>query len=354
MPFLFIGSTGNHAGQSLVTWAIARRLVEKGLNVAFMKPFATQPVRVQGAWTDQDALLLKEELNLREPFERICPYPVSENGQWGKDKETILDTLKTLALELSRGKDILLIMGSRHIFFDKSHSPLPDTFLINTLQSDTVLVDRYQQTSTTLYSILSVSSLLKDHLKGVILNRVPSERFDEVTDRIILSLVQKGIPMTTAVPEEAILSFQTLGDIREALDGQVLCAKGSLGKPVGGMTVGSADFKGELLIFKRVYNKIVLLEPSSSKAETEAAPRGITGVVLTGGRTPAPQVVQAAEKAHITLILVKEDTFSALERLEKHPPRLSPQDADKIRCFTEYLDRDGALDTLLQSLGLLS
>jgi len=77
MSFLFIGSTGNHAGMSLLTWAIARRLVERGLNVGFMKPFGTQPVRIDGVWTDHDAFLLKEALNIPDDVRFIAATPLS-------------------------------------------------------------------------------------------------------------------------------------------------------------------------------------------------------------------------------------------------------------------------------------
>lgn len=339
---------------SLLTWAIARRLRERGLNVGFMKPFGTQPVRIHEVWTDQDAFLLKEALNLQEPFDRICPYLVSENGWREKSKEVIVEELRILAQELSSEKDILLLMGTQHIFFDDSLYPIPDTSLINALQLDTVLVNRYQQPSTSLYSILSVSSLLKERLKGIFLNRVSPEMLDGITKQTIPSLSKKGIPIITAVPEDPLLSFQTLGELKETLDGKILCEEESLGKPIGGMTVSSADLEGELRIFRRVYNKIVLLEPYSPDMENGAAPRAIAGILLTGGRTPPVQAVKACEKARVPLILVEEDTFSAQERLEQHPPRLSPRDEIKVRHFTEFLDRHDALDNLLQSLPILS
>jgi BioD-like phosphotransacetylase family protein len=279
---------------------------------------------------------------------------VSEDAWREKNKEVILEELKTLAQELSSEKDVLLIMGAQHIFFDESLYPVPDTSLIHTLQSDTILVNRYQQPSTSLYSILSVSSLLKERLKGILLNRVPPEMLKNVSTQIIPSLSQKGIPMMTVVPEDPILSSQTLGDIKEILSGKILCEEESLGKPIGGMTVSSSDLEEELRIFRRVYNKIVLLEPSSGDAETGTAPRAVAGILLTGGRTPPTQAVKACEEARIPLLLVDDDTFSAQERLEQHPPGLSLRDEAKMRYFTEFLDRNGALDALLQSLGLLS
>jgi BioD-like phosphotransacetylase family protein len=78
MSFLFIGSTGDRAGHSLITWTIARKLLGKGLRVGFVKPFGTNPFYVQGSWTDHDAYLFREVLKLKEPVERLCPYLVSD------------------------------------------------------------------------------------------------------------------------------------------------------------------------------------------------------------------------------------------------------------------------------------
>ena len=120
------------------------------------------------------------------------------------------------------------------------------------------------------------------------------------------------------------------------------------------MTVGSTDLRGGLLLFKRAYNKIIFLEPSLLGAETEdaEAQRPIAGILLTGGRSPAPQLLEAAKKAKTPLMLVKDDTFAVLERLEKTATGLASKDEFKVRHFTELMDRDGALDRLLQSFDI--
>ena len=120
------------------------------------------------------------------------------------------------------------------------------------------------------------------------------------------------------------------------------------------MTVGTADLKGELKMFKRAYNKIILLG-SSPDTETGGppAPRPVAGIILTGGRNPAPRLLQIAKKAKVSLILVKSDTFAVLKRLEQNPSTISPKDEDKVRHMTELMDTDGGLDRLLQSLELI-
>ena len=118
MPFLFIGSTGDHAGQCLVAWAIARRLREKGVRMGFFKPFGTRPACINDLWVDPDAYLFKETFNLEEPLDLICPYILPEKNGNPDLPENILDEIRSLAMKLSAGKDLLIIIGSRHIFFD--------------------------------------------------------------------------------------------------------------------------------------------------------------------------------------------------------------------------------------------
>jgi len=347
MSFLFIGSTGDRAGHTLIAWAIARRLAEKGMSVGFIKPFGTDPVHMRGQWTDQDAFLFKEALNLSEPLERICPYLVSDETWRHKGNDEILEELKTLAGEVSEGKDVVLILGSKHIFFDDAACPIPDVTLIPELNAEFILVHRYRKASKAIYSILSVSSLLRERIRGIVLNRVPHEEIREIQTHLVPSLRAKGIPIFTALPEDPVLYFRSLREVGEVLEGKWLCGE-ELGKPVGAMTVGASDLAGGLLLFKRAYNKIILLEPTTNTAEA-TAPRPVVGIVLTGGRSPAPQLLQAAKRANVPLLLVKQDTFPALERLEQSTSHLSPGDEVKVRHILELMDSEGALDKLLKS-----
>jgi BioD-like phosphotransacetylase family protein len=354
MSFLFIGSTGDRAGHSLTTWTIARRLMEKGLKVGFVKPFGTDPFHVQGSWTDHDAYLFKEVLKLREPMERICPYRVSDETWRQKGSDEIMEEFKSLAQELSEDKDVLLIMGSKHIFFDDAACPIPDISFIPELKADFLLVHRYRKISRSIYSILSVSSLLRERIRGIIVNRVPAEEIYDIRNQLVLPLRQKHIPVTTALPEDPILSFRSLQEVNDVLSGDLLLGKENLGKPVGGITVGSADLTGELGLFKRAYNKIILLEPLPADFQASEYPRPVAGILLTSARNPAPQLLQAAERAKVPLILVKHDTFAAMELLEQSASHLSPLDEIKVRHFTEMMDQDGALERLFHSLGMLA
>lgn len=351
MPFLFIGSTGDNAGHTLLTWAIVQRLAERGVKCGFVKPFGTHPVQVDGLWTDHDAVLFKEALGLSEPLSEICPYPVADSTWREPEATEVLEKLQGSIRKLAEGKDLLVIMGSRHIFFDDAARPLPDISLIPALGADFILVHRYRKVSKSIYSILSVCSLLRESIRGIVFNRVPPEDLPLVKEKVLTSLVQKGVPALAAVSEDPLLSSRTLREIREILGGEVLCGEEGMERPVASMTVGLSDLPPELLLFKRAYNKIVLLSWSEETGkEGDPGHRPVAAILLTGGRSPAPQLIQAAEKASIPLLLVKPDTFAVLERLEQSPSILSCRDVVKLHRFTRMLDRQNGLDKLLAGL----
>ena len=122
------------------------------------------------------------------------------------------------------------------------------------------------------------------------------------------------------------------------------------------MTTGASDLTGGLRLFKRLYNKIVLLgppDPDEIRGEEHPLERKIVGILLTGGRLPPVQILKEAERHGIPLILIKEDTFAALEKLGQMKPALSPKDDLKVQRFIEHLDRHADLNHLLRSLGLI-
>jgi uncharacterized protein len=351
MALLFIGSTGDQAGQTLVSWVIVRRLLEKGYRLGFFKPFGTQPVNCDGFWTDHDALLFKTVFNLEAPLDRICPYLLTDESWRQKGPSHILKECKERSASLSEGKDVLIIMGSRHIFFDDASWPVPDMSLVTELMADFVLVNRFRKSSSSIYSILFAYSLLKERMRGVIINRVAPEKMQEVKDQLIPSLINKGI-QGAAVAEDSGLSLWSLREIGDVLHAEVLWGEAHLDRPVGRMTVGSTALRGGSRLFKRVYNKIVFLDASSYDRGTEVPPssESVAGILLTGGIRPPPQIIEAAAAENIPLLLAKDDTFAVRERLEQSPHRLSSKDEPKILHFTELMDRDGSLDRLLQRI----
>jgi hypothetical protein len=350
MHSIFIGSTGNQPGQTIVAWALAEKLKEKGLKVGFFKPYGLLPPAPDSPpemSCDGDVLLLKEVLKLTEEGRTLCPVMMSENslgevsGSMGED---LLQRIDAAFREASHGKDAVLIMGAKEIFFGGELSLLSDSALVKRLDAAVLLADRYQRDNLTFYSILSLNSFLEGRVKAAILNHVPPDRLDHVQSRVIPFLREKGLKAAGAVPEDPLLSAFTVADLAEWTGGEILCCPEKAGEWIVSFTIGSRMLEGPLALFKQVYNKIILVRLGGG----ETGPVG--GILLTGGKAPGDLLLRRAVEQALPLVLVATDTFQTMERLEKARPALGTRDDYKVRRFLSLLDRDPQAENWVEAL----
>ena len=341
MRSIFIGSTGGDPGQTLTTWALASKLQGKGLKVGFFKPYGLLPDMgrsIEGSLCDFDALLLKEVLGLSDPVDAICPVMVTEDfipEVSGKQGQQFTQKIKSAFQEISIGKDVVLVMGAKEIFFGGGLSGLSDSDLVKMFDATVLLVDHYQRDNLTLYSLLSLNSFLDGRVKSAILNHVPPEKMEHVKAKVIPFLEEKGLKAVVAIPESPVLAALTVFTIAQLIDGQILCCPELDGNLIKTFTIGSKKLEGSLSIFRQVYNKIILI----GLGPTDDKEGDVKGIILTGGKIPGEVVLRMAQERSIPLILTQADTFQTMEKLERARPSLGIKDGFKVRHFLEFIDR---------------
>ena len=352
MRSIFIGSTGGEPGQTLTTWALATKLKEKGLRVGFIKPYSMLPdtgPSAEGILCDPDALLLKKVLGLSEREEALCPVMLTENlisEVLGNHKERLIEKIKGAFQEISPGKDVVLIMGAKEIFFGGGLSGLSDSVLLKLFDASVLLVDRYLRDNMTLYSLLSLNSFLDGRVKSAIINHVSVEKMEHVKIKVIPFLKEKGLKSVAAVPEDPTLAALTVSAIAELVEGQILCCPERGGNLVETFTIGSKQLMGSLAIFKQVYNKIILV----GLTQPGQMEKPLAGIALTGGKSPGEVVLKVAQERSIPLILTKTDTFQTMERLEKARPSLTLKDEFKVRKFLELIEQQAGTSEWVEAL----
>src|SRR4030042_4423850 len=212
MRSIFIGSTGGEPGQTLATWALAVKLKAKGVQVGFFKPYGLLPElgpSAEGGFCDSDATLLKEVLDLAEPAEVLFPVVVTENliaEVSGSHEDRLIEKIEKAFQETSRGKDVVLIMGAKEIFFGGGLSRLSESLLVKLFNASVLLVGRQQRDNLTLYSLLSLNSFLDGRVKTAILNHVALDKMDHVKTKVIPFLQGKGLKSVVAVPASALVA----------------------------------------------------------------------------------------------------------------------------------------------------
>ncbi len=350
MRSIFVGSTGGGPGQTLATWALAVALKKRKLEVGFFKPFGLLPETAPSAGggpCDSDVVLLRGVLGLQEADEFVCPVRVSENLlPEVSPGEDLLEKLRSAYHKISSGKDIVLIMGAKEIFFGEGLSGLSDSVLVKSFNASVLLVDRYLKDNMTLYSLLSLSSFLDGRVKCAIINHVAPDRVGYVKEKVIPFLKEKGLKSALAIPEDSVLSAFTIRAIAGLVGGEVLCCPEHLANMVETFTIGSKPLEGSLSIFKQVYNKIILSGLGGAGREG----RSVGGILLTGGKVPGELILNLAQERSIPLILTRLDTFQAMEKLEKAKPPLTLQDEFKVSRFLEFIEREIGINEWVETL----
>ena len=351
MRSIFIGSTGGEPGQTLVTWALAIRLRDRGYRVGFFKPYGLLPdvsPTAAGGLCDADVLLLQKVLELREGDELLCPVTLTENlvSELQSDQAApLLKKIQSAFQKVSEDKDVVLIMGAKEIFFGGGHSNLSDSMLVKLFDASVLLVDRYQRDNMTYYSLLSLNSFLDGRVKSAVLNHVPPDKMDHVRTKVVPFLQGKTLKSALAIPEDPVLAAQTVSTLASLVDGEMLCCPEAGTNLVESSTIGSKYLEGSLAIFKQVYNKILLI--GFGHGENQKA---IAGIVLTGGKAPSELVMRSARAGSVPLILTRNDTFQAMEKLEKAKPALGWKDQFKVQRFFELIGKEPGTEEWVEAL----
>lgn len=73
-PHLFVTGTDTEVGKTRISVGLIKRLQQKGLSVAAMKPVASGCEWRDGEWQNEDALALSNQADIKLPYSQVNPY----------------------------------------------------------------------------------------------------------------------------------------------------------------------------------------------------------------------------------------------------------------------------------------
>src|SRR5436190_22080397 len=116
MKPLYISAVVTYSGKTALTLGIGLKLKAAGHKVGYFKPISTQPYRVDGKLTDEDAAFVRQALSLTDPLEDMSPVIVGDTLFTrlieGKETRNFTQEIKDAYSRISEGKDVLLVEGA--------------------------------------------------------------------------------------------------------------------------------------------------------------------------------------------------------------------------------------------------
>jgi BioD-like phosphotransacetylase family protein len=160
-------------------------------------------------------------------------------------------------------------------------------------------------------ALRAAAAQLGDRFAGVVATSVP-ERFAGAARAARDEL---GVPALAVLPEDRTLYSPTVGDLVEALDGEVILGEPEPDQIVEYMMIGPLTADPSDPYFKRRRNKAVITRSDKTDLQLAALHTQTDLLILTGGFPPSPYTIDRAAGEDVPIVLTRADTRQSIELL---------------------------------------
>jgi hypothetical protein len=353
MVSIYVGSTGGYSGKNLTVMGLGQRFLKDGLQVGYFKPFGRLPIKINGVLTDKDAWFIHRVLMLKDPVETLCPVVMTHDlmiescrGECAGLEEKIFQAFETV----SKGKDVVLMGGAGRLDSGKSMD-ISGYRIVEKLDAKAVLVDSYEG-EFYLDAVLTAGEHLQQRLLGVIVNRVGPGYLDKVQSLIIPFLEQKGLPVLGVLPDDTLLGAVMVGDVAQALAGDVLCCRNKLDGLIEHFLIGSMQVDRALEYIRKARNNAVIVGGDRADVQLAAIEAATQCLILTGNLYPNEIVVSRAEVRGVPLMVVRDDTYSVARKVEELSRKLRLREREKVYYGIKLIEEKVDFNRLYEALGI--
>lgn len=336
---LYVGSTQEYSGKTLLSLALAKLWAARGRSVGYVKPLGKLPAVEEGRLVDDDASFLAKELGLPFPPEAVCPAVITQDllmAAYRGEPLRLREKVERAVRDAAARRDVLLLGGAANLR-DGIFLGLCPLELIRTFDCAALLVDRFDG-ERSMDQILWASRVLGERLLGVVLNRIAPAQEAFVRDPVAPHLASRGIRVFGAVPVDPLLDSVSAGVLAAALPATVEAGAGRLDAMIERFCVGAMDVESALRTFRRIPRKAVVTGGARADIQLAALETDTRCLVLTGGVPPGDPIRRRAEERGIPVLVCREDTMSTVERLEKLVGRQRIREKAKVERGVALID----------------
>jgi BioD-like phosphotransacetylase family protein len=355
MITLYITSTTPYAGKSALCLGLGKRFQRDGYKIGYMRPLTTSKTLIGQCVVDEEAELMRQTLGLTDPVDAIWPVcldPPSVEAVLRGEGKDYAKMVKNAFAQVSRGKDVVILEGGSCSSQGLAIGLSADR-IAKMLDAKVLVVAKYDvSTIVVVDDLLADKARLGNRMLGVILNAVERTRQGFLLDAVVPFLAGKGVPVHAILPLERIFASVSVGELAEALQGEIICRPDLKNELVENLMIGAMSVDSALTYFRRKLNKAVITGGDRPDIQLAALETSTKCLILTGNVRPNPLIVSRAEDAGVAIMLVKHDTMTAVQIAEQTFGKTRFHQEKKIERFQRMLAEHMDFEQLYQALGL--
>ncbi|MDL2279184.1 AAA family ATPase, partial [Desulfovibrio sp. OttesenSCG-928-G11] len=307
MTGIYIASTTQRAGKSLLAFSLGVLLQKRGCSVAYMKPVGRLPQTKDGLPGDADALVVQEVLGQNAAADLLTPVmtPAGLHALALEDADgSALERIGAGYDLISQGKDLTLVSGSGAFPAAGRFAGADGLTLVRKLGLKVLLIERYKR-GINHDELLLLGDLLGEALIGLVLNDVPEDTMRDVKSLLVPWLTRRGLPVLGVLPHEPDLMAMRVLDIAHGLEGRVVAGNAQTARMVSGFLIGAMQVDNFMMHLRRKPGCAVIVGGDRSDLQLAALHADAPCIILTGNIQP-PELIRArAEATGVTLIMVR-------------------------------------------------
>ncbi len=358
---IFIASTEQRSGKSLITIGLINALQGIIPKVGYMKPIGQSYIPESNV--DDDTALVRGIFGLTDSPTDINPASMDDVQE---DKDQLFERVFDSYNRISQGKDIIVIEGTDYMSTITALEFDINAELAKNLGAPVLLVARGFEKSIDeiVRNITECTESFREmgcNFLGAIINRFNSQNYKEDIEKIDKILSDRGIPLFGTVLFNPILSGPRLKEVAEKLDAKVVYRGDDMSKVVTdvkvlAMTPENAleyirDKDGYLLITPgdRVEHIFTVLSAQKSSSYPK-----YSGLILTGGLVPGENIrdlITGLTGADLTILSVNNDTYTTTLRVNQITGELTNDDSEKIELAFRVVERYIDIERIFKQLG---
>jgi len=354
MATLYVTSTETFSGKSALCVGLAKRMERDGYRIGYMKPVSTG-IRLAAGLVDEDAEFFKKTFALPDALEDMVPVGIAprtvEALLKGEDDTDFVARLRAAFKRVSEGRDVVVLEGGCN-FREGYFVGLPTPQVGDLLDARELVVIKYNDDLQILDDALTSQMRLGDSLIGVVLNAVPRQHMPFVQEVVKPGLEERGVPVLAVLPRERLLLSISVNELAEFLSGRILCCADKADELVEHLMVGAMSVDSALTYFRRKPNKAVITGGDRPDIQLAALETSTRCLILTGNLRPSPIIMGRAQEVGVPMILVRQDTLTAVEVIERFFGKTRFHLAKKVQRFEEMLEDRFDYELLYAALGL--
>ncbi len=336
MAILYVTSSEEGAGKTLICAGLGKYLLDNGGKVGFFKPLLAQGSSSQKV-ADNDALFLKQVLALEEPLEVISPVITDKVNSGSKIKEALT--------KVSAGKDVVIVEGDK----------LGENGLevVHELAASVIFVEAYSKG----LSVADLSGKTEDfgkYLLGIVVSKVPVKELSALKNELESKAGEAGINILGVLPEDRLLLSLAVAELAECLHGEIIGEADKAEELVENFMLGAMNAGSGIEYFNLEADKAVIIRSERPDVQMAALETETKCLILSGKVELLPSVISRAKVKKIPIIQVGDDIATIVNKIEAVFGKTKFGQVKKLPRLAWILEQHFDFQTLTRGLALSS